>query len=238
MTNKKIYVAVCGVFANELNKLAQAPGLEGVVPVSARADAATHAISWDEIKRHLPERGPADIHIYGCTCLANLPPSPDSTYTVSTFKMDHCAEFIAGRDMVKRCLDMKRYPLAPGQLADWIGNMQRDGMNAADTKNHYRDNYKGFVLFDTGVIDGIAEKLKEFTDFTGMPAETVYVGLDYFRTTLTANIKEAEIRAEMGRLHEELLDRRKLATNYAFALEFISGMAAPRTARRAFRILN
>jgi hypothetical protein len=55
-------------------------------------------------------------------------------------------------------------------------------------------NYKRIILFDTGVVPVDEEKVRKFSEFTGLPVERRMIGLDHLQRLVeeTGNYLESD----------------------------------------------
>ncbi|MDD4004189.1 MAG: ATP-binding protein [Elusimicrobiaceae bacterium] len=227
MAHKKIYVAACGFLRSELAAAVKTAGLEGVIPVSGCADCRDCGMRWAAIEKQLPARGPAKVHLYGCKCLDGLGEPPQRLANAVVRRFENCAELVAGREMVAHALARKKCPLTPG----WLSAMRENGHDSVSSKASYREKYSGLALFDTGVLPDAERLLKEFSEFTGLPAETVFVGLDVLRQTLVSAVREDELQTDLKEARQSLAERRVLLSHYSVTLEFIAGLTGQKSER-------
>ncbi len=179
-SNSVIFIS-CGIFREEIEYLVREKGLDWNVFF---LDAALH-VNFDKLKEKMVaaleksrEKGLEMRVIYG-HC------HPDiieilNRYGARKLRARNCLEAMVGREEIERLdKEAKTFFLSAGWVKAW------EDMFALGKKDFDFDfrsmfaNYKRIIVFDTGVIPIDEEKVRKFSEFTGLPVERRMISLDY-----------------------------------------------------------
>jgi len=188
MGDKSVIFISCGIFREELNYLVREKGLGWNILF---LDAALH-VNFDRLKEKLvqaleaaKERGMEIRVIYGL-CHPEIEKILGD-YGARRIDAGNCLEAMAGPQEVSRLnSEATTFFLSAGWVNHWeeMFTLGKEDFEF-DFKSMF-DRYKRIVLFDTGIIPIDVEKLRTFSDFTGLPIETRMITLDYFLRLVNA----------------------------------------------------
>ncbi|MCL5024022.1 MAG: DUF1638 domain-containing protein [Nitrospirae bacterium] len=187
MGKKAALFISCGIFREELEYLIREKGFDGNVVF---LDAALH-VNFDKLKATLIgalEKG-ADAGrmikvLYG-HCHPEIREILER-YGAKRLAAGNCLEAMAGPDEVIRLnSEATSFFLSAGWVNNWE-NMFALGKEdfGFDFKEMF-SQYKRIVVFETGVIPIDEEKVRKFSDFTGLPVERKRITLDRLLDLIT-----------------------------------------------------
>ena len=177
---KTVYIS-CGIFKAELEHLAKAGLFDGEVVF---LDAALH-VNFDKLKKHLEEalkeadKTGARIKVLYGHCHPDMIEILD-TYGAKKIRAGNCLEAIIGADEIGRLdAEAKTFFLTAGWVNNWENMF---AMGRADFDFDFKSMflpYKRIIVFDTGVIPLDDDKIRSFSEYTGLPVERRMIGLDH-----------------------------------------------------------
>ncbi|RJQ50694.1 MAG: DUF1638 domain-containing protein [Nitrospiraceae bacterium] len=103
--------------------------------------------------------------------------------------LDQCFYLFLNRGLIDNYLKERMCLQTPGLLDKWSQCVKELGLNRKTAKKFFKKSSAGLLLLDTGVGRNSGKKLQRFASFTGLPGETLPVGLDYFRLFLNDVIR-------------------------------------------------
>jgi len=190
MAEESVIFISCGIFKEELEYLVREKGLDWEILF---LDAALH-VNFDKLKDKLVEAlekcrktGKEIKVIYG-HCHPDIQEILER-YGAKRIAAGNCLEAMVGADEVRR---LNSEAVAFFLSAGWVNNWEKMfTLGKEDFDFDFKTmflNYKRIIVFDTGVIPIDEEKVKRFSDFTGLPVERRMITLD----RLLALIKSIE----------------------------------------------
>jgi len=100
------------------------------------------------------------------------------------------AQFFLPEALVEDFRKRGSYLILPGWLMRWRQNARSDGLDRSTARQMFGESLTEIVLLDTGVHAGAGPALAEFSDFTGLPARTLPVGLAHFSCLLNTEYRK------------------------------------------------
>lgn len=185
---KTIFIS-CGIFKAELEYLART-GRFGEEVVFL--DAALH-VNFDKLKKCLEEalkeadKTGAGIRVLYGHCHPDMTEILDD-YGAKKIRAGNCLEAIIGAEEITRLdAEAKTFFLTAGWVDNWENMF---AMGKADFDFDFRSmflQYKRIIVFDTGVIPLDNDKIRAFSEYTGLPVERRMVTLDHLLGLITAS---------------------------------------------------
>ena len=191
MEKKSLLFISCGIFREELGYLIREKGLDWNVVF---LDAALH-VNFDKLKAKLVEaleenrKTGAKIKVIYGHCHPHIREILER-YGAKRIAAGNCLEAMVGAEEVLRLnAEATSFFLSAGWVNAWedmftLGKEDFD----FDFKTMFA-NYRRIIVFDTGVIPIDEEKVRKFSDFTGLPVERRMITLDRL-LDLVKNIAE------------------------------------------------
>lgn len=191
MEKKSLLFISCGIFREELGYLIREKGLDWNVVF---LDAALH-VNFDKLKAKLVEaleenrKTGAKIKVIYGHCHPDIREILER-YGAKRIAAGNCLEAMVGAEEVLRLnAEATSFFLSAGWVNAWedmftLGKEDFD----FDFKTMFA-NYRRIIVFDTGVIPIDEEKVRKFSDFTGLPVERRMITLDRL-LDLVKNIAE------------------------------------------------
>jgi len=180
MDNKSVIFISCGIFREELEYLIREKGLGWDILF---LDAALH-VNFDRLKDKLVEalekcrkEGKEIKVIYG-HCHPEIQEILGQ-YGAQRIAAGNCLEAMVGAEEVAR---LNSEAITFFLSAGWVNNWEKMfTLGKEDFDFDFKTmflHYKRIVVFDTGVIPIDEEKVKRFSEFTGLPVERRMITLD------------------------------------------------------------
>src|ERR1700690_1257562 len=180
MPKKAVIFISCGIFREELEYLVKEKGLDWEILF---LDAALH-VNFDRLKEKLLQaleenhkKGKESHVIYG-HCHPKIQELLDF-YGAKRISAGNCLEAMVGTEEVERLnAEAITFFLSAGWANNW------ESMFALGKKDFGFDfksmftYYKRIIVFDTGVVPIDENKVRLFSDFTGLPIERKVITLD------------------------------------------------------------
>jgi hypothetical protein len=180
MEKESVVFISCGIFREELEYLIREKGLNWQIVF---LDAALH-VNFDKLKEKLVRaleesrgKGMAIKVIYG-HCHPDIQEILER-YGARRIAAGNCLEAMVGQEEVIRLnAEATSFFLSVGWVNAWedmftLGKEDFD----FDFKTMFV-NYRRIIVFDTGVIPIDEEKVRRFSEFTGLPVERRSITLD------------------------------------------------------------
>jgi len=182
MQGKPVIFISCGIFKEEIECLIRDNKFPDRVVF---LDAALH-VNFDKLKASLvaalekarPE-GAAIKVLYG-HCHPDIMGILEQ-YGAKKLRAGNCLEAFVGQEEVAR---LNNEAISFFLSAGWVNNWEK--MFDAGKKDFDFDfrsmfeHYKRILVFDTGVIPIDEAKVRQFSEFTGLPVERMPITLDHF----------------------------------------------------------
>ncbi len=167
------------------------------------------------------DKGNQDALALGSCCLSGLDGFPGGRGWGRCVRVEICFQMLAPIGQLRLQIEHGAYLISPGWLADWRRHIGEWGGDRATAARLFGESSSKLVLLDTGVDPGSAARLKELAEFLGRPAETVPVGLDYFRLYLTNEVLKWRIERAEGRSGAPSGRKGRVLADYAMALDLL-----------------
>jgi hypothetical protein len=181
MGKEKTVFISCGIFKAELEYLSRTGRFDGEVEF---LDAALH-VNFDKLKKSLEEalqeadKTGAGIRVLYGHCHPDMTGILDA-YGAEKIRAGNCLEAIIGAEEIARLdAEAKTFFLTAGWVNNWENMF---AMGKADFDFDFRSmflQYKRIIVFDTGVIPLDNDKIRAFSEYTGLPVERRMISLDH-----------------------------------------------------------
>jgi PAS domain S-box-containing protein len=176
---------------------------------------------WDTIKDQFGQHAKAGnaICLCGCGCANTMDIPRDVKDSPSLVLIGSGASFFLPETLVEDFRKRGSYLILPGWLLRWRQNAASDRLDSSTARQMFGESLTGIVLLDTGVHAGTGPALAEFSDFTGLPARTLPVGLAHFRILLNAEYRKWQIVQERRSCASTLRQAEKRVADYSMVAD-------------------
>jgi hypothetical protein len=180
MAGKSIIFISCGIFKEELEYLVREKNLDWQIVF---LDAALH-VNFDRLKSKLTEaleehhKAGREIRVIYGHCHPDIQEILEH-YGARRITAGNCLEAMVGQEEVIRLnSEATSFFLSVGWVNAWedMFTLGKEDFGF-DFKSMF-ENYKRIIVFDTGVIPIDEEKVRKFSEFTGLPVERRMITLD------------------------------------------------------------
>lgn len=125
---EKLCIATCQNFGLEVSAALKAEGWDSVGSTFFPARCGRPPITWNELRTFvLP--GCEQLVIFGSACLKDLGEPPTDFPPTRLIHNQQCFYLVAGPNLVDEALD-GGYMITPAWLADWQGELKKNGVYA------------------------------------------------------------------------------------------------------------
>lgn len=188
MVKKSIIFISCGIFKEELEYIVREKGLDWEIVFQ---DAALH-VNFDKLKEKLvlsleeASRKGMEIRVIYGYCHPVMQDLLDR-YGAKRIPAANCLEAMVGAEELRR-LDSEAvtFFLSAGWANNWENMFALGKKDFGFEFKSMFDRYRRIIVFDTGVISVNEDKVKLFSDFTGLPVERKIITLDHFFNLVNA----------------------------------------------------
>lgn len=163
-------------------------------PSSCFAAAGKMIVLTDIIRKGLSKCG--HIFLVGSHCTGRFRPPDELPPGVIFHPLDSCPCMFTSKKVVDWYQKQGALVLTPGLLNRWRECMKEMGFDQKAARKHFRASFTKLILLDTGVIKNIRRKLKDLSEFLGLPCEPLPVGLDHLHLYLDRIILMWQIEQE------------------------------------------
>ncbi len=180
MDRKALIFISCGILREELMYLA---GERGPAWNIVFLDAALH-VNFDKLKAKLiaaleeNNKPGTELRVIYGHCHPEIQEILER-YGAIRIAAGNCLEALVGREEISR---LNSEGTAFFLSAGWVDNWEKMfEMGKEDFGFNFREmfaNYKRIIVFDTGVIPIDEEKVRKFSEFSGLPVERRKIALD------------------------------------------------------------
>ena len=228
MTDSSALVfAVCESFRREVESIVCGVGFEGVSVHVRPATCGRRRLGWEAIVGgHLSAHPFAKMCVAGGFCVQHLAESnPDST-RIEIGGTNQCLYLLAGEAHVEHSQSRGLYVLSPGWLEQWEEHMRDWGFDSARARDFFGESMSGLLLLDSGLYPNAPVRLKSLSEFVGLPASSVPVGLDMIRRWASQQVLRWRLEsAEAGR-RAARAETQRVSAHSAMVLDLMSHIAS------------
>lgn len=180
MTKKAPLFISCGIFKEELTYLLKERGLEGEVVF---LDAALH-VNFDRLKtkleetlaEHRPRTDELKV-VYGY-CHPEMGEIIEK-HGAQKIEAGNCLEALVGKEELERLsAEKKTFFLSAGWINNWVGIFTAGQEDFGYDFRSMFAAHERIIVLDSGVIPLDEEKIRMFSDYTGLPVERKAITLD------------------------------------------------------------
>ncbi len=175
---------------------------------------------------------PEHCLVVGCGGLRELAGSGHEGPPRGRVAMASCFELVVGPHLAAGWMQDGALLLTPGWLEHWPEYVRVWGFDQATAKEFFAESASRLVLLDTGVRLESARCLAEFASFVGRPAETVPVGLDYFRLNLAQMLLSSQLDEQRATHTSALADSQRKLADYAMSYDLVGSLAGMKSEDR------
>lgn len=184
---KGVLFISCGIFQEELRCLAAEGRFAGKVVF---LDAALH-VNFDRLRAQLEQaleeaKGScAELRVLYGHCHPDMPGIIER-HGARRLAAGNCLEAFVGPDEIVRLnAEATSFFLSVGWVNAWEKMFETGKVDFDFDFTSMFESYRRIVVFDTGIIPVDEEKIRKFSEFTGLPVERKTITLDYFLGLVT-----------------------------------------------------
>jgi signal transduction histidine kinase len=217
-TIAKIRLLVCEYIAEETGRLLQELEAGDIEMGTYEAECARRKMSINSVIHSFA--GPEEkVSIIGAQCLNEMGALPRSCRKALNVRTDQCFDLFCGREALDGYVASGAFIIVPGWLRRWRRNMHDWAVEKHVARDIFRSSTSRIVLLVTAPYEGMEDDLREFSEFAGVPSETVVVGLRQYRELLRDAIHEARLNHEFSETRRRLAATEMTRANLALALD-------------------
>ncbi|MBI2851013.1 MAG: PAS domain S-box protein [Chloroflexi bacterium] len=218
----KLCLLVCEDLEREARSVIESEGLEHVALVTFPAGCGR--LELQAMRNLLSDcrEKYQRVHLLGGCCLSGS----EELEAYRAPKAQTCFHLLQSRDFVDGYLEEGCYLVTPGWLANWRRYIDGWGFDRETARQFFGESASRLALLDTGVWEKTDENLREFSEFVGLPCQTVKIGFDFFRLALSRLVLE-------WRLSAAPVKTNPAPASYAMALDLVGGLTRPVAEREA-----
>ena len=209
---KKINIIMCETFKEEVNKISQ--NIENAefqfFPCSCNTKKTK-----DEILEYISKFKKNESE--NLVIASNYCITPEDQKKIGkdiTFYMNnYCKEMLASKFMLDALNDTKGFIITSGWLKHWKEYVvDAWGFDEKTAKLFFKETSKKIIYLQTLIEADINKELEKFSEFVGLHYQTIPIGCDYFRMSVSekaCSLKENEYKAgisEKKRIQKMLAD--------------------------------
>ncbi len=160
------------------------------------------------------------IIILGGYCLNQKKSEQDST-NIEIISHPFCFNMFAPEALINQLVSEKSFITTPGWISNWSKIMREWGFDRESGPAFMHETTSKIVLLDTLDNNSIREELVKFAEFLQMPAQTVAIGLDYFKLYLKDILITQKI-SDLEEVYEKQANQfKKKISDYAMMSELL-----------------
>jgi diguanylate cyclase (GGDEF)-like protein len=222
----QLHLLICDNLRSEVASAIQAEEFSDVALSTFPSDFCIAKKGWDGLRELVSQFPPGNqVVLLGGGCLSRLKEPPPDLKSVQVYQLEQCFHFFVSPPVLERCLRQGAYVLTPGWLARWRDYVEHQWqMNRQTAQEFFRESTSHLLLLDTLTDQNSAQHLAEFSDYLGLPHETVPIGLDYFRLFLGKLVLEWHWKFEKEAAYETLARASRQSADYATTLDLIGSL--------------
>ncbi|MFA4861470.1 PAS domain S-box protein [Methanoregula sp.] len=176
---------------------------------------------WSTVKDQVGEleTAGATTCLCGCGCANSFDVPEDILKRPSLVLVESGATLFLPETLVNDFRLRGTYLILPGWLFRWRKNAEQDQLDRTTTREMFRESLTEIVLLDTGVHTGTGPALAEFSDFTGLPARVLPVGLEHFRFHLGAEYRKWQCSQEITACKATVMNAERRVADYSMVAD-------------------
>jgi diguanylate cyclase (GGDEF)-like protein len=222
----KVVLKVCRHFQMEIEAVAGDPEFSGIVTLTYPSfceHPQNDTTQWQREFASGTEPEDSIIIVGACCSSSGRNHACDDRLWIA--RLDQCFYLFASRSLIDYYMRQGAYILTPGWLAEWREHIGKWGFDRETARQFFAESATKLLLLDTQVDPDSACKLAAFSEYLGLPAETLPVGLDYFRLFLRGIISDRLRALGSFGLGPVTGQSHFLETDYAMALDLLENLA-------------
>jgi diguanylate cyclase (GGDEF)-like protein len=145
-----------------------------------------------------------------------------------------CFEMFAGKTFVEDLILKGAFLVTPGWLVYWDKWVDDSGFDTKTAKEFFRESASRIVLLDTGIDPAAEDNLTAFSQYAGLPAETMSVGIDVFKIFFHRRILMVRQEAARRRSDASRKELRRQQADFAMILDLLGELPKAGSEKEAF----
>jgi hypothetical protein len=225
--NSKLTLLVCENLEREVRAVQESECWENVEVLVCPAlcpAPENYAVTAQKVA-DATNRHPAQCLVVGCGGMRELAGGVHEGPPQGRVAMASCFELLIGPQLASGWMRDGAFLLTPGWLGRWPEYIRVWGFDQATAREFFSECVSRLVLLDSGVDPDSAQRLVEFASFVDRPAETVPVGLDYFRLHLAHLLLPWELDKQRAAHAFALADAQRRLADYAMSYDLVGSLA-------------
>jgi hypothetical protein len=223
-------IIVCPFLKKEVHAAIKLEGIDDVNVYAYPPRCHGQKLQSSDLDRILPENSSySRAIVVGSYCLDAVIKQKEVDSKFKFHRLEHCFSLVADPDLISRQLQNGSYLLSPGWLACWRSHSDNWGFSSDSGRDIAREFFgesaRQLVLLETGSTKNSLEKLSEFSEFCGLPFESIHVGSGYLRLLMSKLILDHKLQGMIGSSTELLQAGQQQMTDYAMVFEVLGDLA-------------
>jgi len=217
-------IATCNHFEPELRRALADEGLAEVQVAIFPAMCGRPRMAWSELCGLLlkgGKRGWEHLELICGACCLQSGEAPPSLGSCRTHLFDNCQEFVVNGAFAGSLVGSGAYLATPGWLSCWRETLRDWGFDQATALTMFRESAQCVTLLDTGIREGVAEELAEFSDYVGLPHKSYAVGMDGVR----AQVARLALEWRVEKAGKDSRENSRLLSEQAMAMDVVGQLA-------------
>ena len=185
---------------------------------------------WQQVRPDVTQGLPFNtLHIASGGCIGGVPEEYRKLFKQHNCILNQCHHMIVSANLVDFYMAQGYYLITPGWLEHWRERVEQWGFDQYRIKDFFRESARAVLLLDTGIYPEAVNNLKEFAAFSGLAAERIPVGLDYFELLLNNTVLKSRLASQPAQDRAIPNDSRKELADFFMALDLLNDLARLKT---------
>lgn len=220
-------ILLCEHYRREIESLGFEERHDDIEVLFFKGRCGLPPLDWKELQDVMPEKYET-LHALNGGCISNLPDEHQGIYRQRSYKLNHCLDLFISSKLTAHFAGNGYYMVSPGWLQKWRNYLGQQGFDRETAREFYNETAEKILLLDTGVDDEAKDLLAAFSEYIGLPAESIEVGLEYF-DLLLSNIITKNRLDYSGKMDMKKYDEnRKELADFTMALDLLNSLVSIR----------
>ncbi len=185
---------------------------------------------WKQFKKKIPKDLHFDmLHIASSACMSGIPQEHQKIFQQHNCILHQCHHMLLNPCLVDFYVQQGYYLVTPGWLERWPQLIAKWGFVQHTAKQFFQESVREVLLLDTGIYPDAQANLAAFSQFSGLDAQSIHVGLEYLDLLVSNTILKSRHAIQRAKEQPQNNESRKELANFFMALDLLNNLARLQT---------
>ena len=223
-------LAFCENYRKEISSLNLPERFPDVDLIFFPVNCGQPPADWRQVQKKITKNLQFNmLHVASSACMSGIPQEHQAIFQQHNCILHQCHHLLLNPCLVDFYVQQGYYLVTPGWLERWPQLIAQWGFDQHTAKQFFQEAVRGVLLLDTGIYPDAQANLAAFSEYTGLDAQSIPVGLEYLDLLVSNTILKSRHALQRAKDQPQSNESRKELANFFMALDLLNNLARLQT---------